>query len=312
MSEGRCPFLGTQTDPDTRFSYPAEGNVCHRLGSPMVVALGHQASYCLGQGYVRCPVYLQPDFQIMAAPDEGPTPAPRGVHWTVVLAGLVVIASLAVGGYVISASAPAGSSSSPGPTATSLGGFLVFRDGTAMPAGADFLTPQLTQPPFSLIQNLLNLLPTRTPTFLPTKTPRPPSATPAPPSTETEEPTATPPPTRTLFVPLPTRTRTPTRTPTRTEIPAASPTPTSPAATLAPTERPSATQTPAPSLTATRTSPPTPSPLPPTRTPTQLPPTQAPSPTPPPTATSRPIDTPQPTPTNTRAPAEEPSPTPGG
>jgi LysM repeat protein len=52
-----CPCLGLQDDPETRFSFPAQRNACHRAATPSPLTLAHQASYCLSAEYRHCPVF---------------------------------------------------------------------------------------------------------------------------------------------------------------------------------------------------------------------------------------------------------------
>lgn len=51
-----CPFLGFRDDITTIMSYPSLGNHCHRASKPAPPKLSHQASHCLGQAYLACPM----------------------------------------------------------------------------------------------------------------------------------------------------------------------------------------------------------------------------------------------------------------
>lgn len=66
---GRCPFLGTETDPGTALAFPSDANHCFRTRLPVPVSLIHQETYCLSTRYTSCPVYRQnvfisPDMEI--------------------------------------------------------------------------------------------------------------------------------------------------------------------------------------------------------------------------------------------------------
>lgn len=56
---GRCPFLGTPTDPGTALAFPSEANHCFRARIPTPISSIHQENYCLSHQYETCPVYRQ-------------------------------------------------------------------------------------------------------------------------------------------------------------------------------------------------------------------------------------------------------------
>lgn len=56
---GRCPYVGADADPTTALAFPSEANHCFRTNLPVPVSLIHQETFCLSNGYDRCPVYQQ-------------------------------------------------------------------------------------------------------------------------------------------------------------------------------------------------------------------------------------------------------------
>jgi len=51
-----CPFLGFKDDLKTVMNYPSDLNHCHRASKPAAPKLGHQATHCLTQAYLGCPM----------------------------------------------------------------------------------------------------------------------------------------------------------------------------------------------------------------------------------------------------------------
>jgi hypothetical protein len=52
-----CPFLGTSEDKAAFFTYPSEGNYCHRPTQPAPVSEAYQQSACLTARHTACPVF---------------------------------------------------------------------------------------------------------------------------------------------------------------------------------------------------------------------------------------------------------------
>ncbi len=52
-----CPHLGRRDDPATIYNYPSEGNFCHAVQPPRGVMLGHQATHCLSDQHITCPLF---------------------------------------------------------------------------------------------------------------------------------------------------------------------------------------------------------------------------------------------------------------
>lgn len=53
-----CPFLGRADDRETAFAFGSPGNRCYKTDNPVSIALSHQNTYCLGDNYTQCPVFL--------------------------------------------------------------------------------------------------------------------------------------------------------------------------------------------------------------------------------------------------------------
>ena len=52
-----CPRLGLSTDPNTQHIFASPGNRCYALTPAAEIRLMHQGTYCLTDGYERCPVF---------------------------------------------------------------------------------------------------------------------------------------------------------------------------------------------------------------------------------------------------------------
>jgi hypothetical protein len=53
-----CPHLGLAHDPKTRFTYPSEGNYCHKVSPFQEVGISYQGQICLDVNKFRtCPVF---------------------------------------------------------------------------------------------------------------------------------------------------------------------------------------------------------------------------------------------------------------
>src|SRR6476619_6011202 len=59
MSEptGHCPYLGLKQNRAIRFASPTPEHRCFVSGEPLEIPVD-QASYCLAQGHVHCPLYM--------------------------------------------------------------------------------------------------------------------------------------------------------------------------------------------------------------------------------------------------------------
>lgn len=69
---GRCPFLGTKSDPGTALAFPSDANHCNRTSLPVPVSAIHQETYCLSTRHTACPIYrqnalLSPELDISSA-----------------------------------------------------------------------------------------------------------------------------------------------------------------------------------------------------------------------------------------------------
>jgi len=57
VSVASCPRLGLSTDPNTQHIFASPDNRCYALTPPAQITLIHQGTYCLTDGYERCPVF---------------------------------------------------------------------------------------------------------------------------------------------------------------------------------------------------------------------------------------------------------------
>lgn len=70
-----CPYLGLKQNRAIRFSSPTPEHRCYVSGEPIDIPVD-QASYCLSQGHVHCPLYMGlsvPTTSATALPPEGTT-----------------------------------------------------------------------------------------------------------------------------------------------------------------------------------------------------------------------------------------------
>lgn len=275
---GHCPYLGLKQNRAIRFASPTAEHRCYVTGEAQDIPVD-QASYCLSQGHVNCPLYM--GLSLPSTPvqmnQQGVATLPQGGlrGW---LAGLslrdrtiyIVLVALLV---------------------LILGGFVVV--GVQLALGNNFFGSE----PLPLVT------PTQTATSTPTSTN---TAT----LTATMAPSPSPSATRSLIF-LPTLTSTATATPTPTFVPVIFPTntpalPTVPAVPATDTPAlPSAT--PDPTVATAEPISPTAGAITETPSATLEPPTPTalpPSPTPEPTATSQPptATSPPPEPTTTPEP----------
>lgn len=65
---GRCPHLGTLTDPGTALAFPSASNQCYKTRLPVPISMVHQEAYCLSSNYTECPVFQQALAHSAAAP----------------------------------------------------------------------------------------------------------------------------------------------------------------------------------------------------------------------------------------------------
>src|SRR5215207_4458914 len=54
---GHCPYLGLKQNRAIRFASPTPEHRCFVSGEPLEIPVD-QASYCLAQGHVHCPLYM--------------------------------------------------------------------------------------------------------------------------------------------------------------------------------------------------------------------------------------------------------------
>ena len=69
---GHCPYLGLKQNRAIRFASPTPEHRCFVSGEPLEIPVD-QASYCLAQGHVHCPLYMG-----LTVPTTGDTPMPIG------------------------------------------------------------------------------------------------------------------------------------------------------------------------------------------------------------------------------------------
>src|SRR4051812_8207031 len=54
---GHCPYLGLKQNRAIRFASPTPEHRCYVGGEPIEIPVD-QASYCLAQGHIHCPLYM--------------------------------------------------------------------------------------------------------------------------------------------------------------------------------------------------------------------------------------------------------------
>src|SRR5436305_403056 len=54
---GHCPYVGLKQNRAIRFASPTPEHRCYVGGEPIEIPVD-QASYCLSQGHVHCPLYM--------------------------------------------------------------------------------------------------------------------------------------------------------------------------------------------------------------------------------------------------------------
>jgi spore germination protein GerM len=273
---GHCPYVGLKQNRAIRFASPTSEHRCYVSGEPLDIPVD-QATYCLSQGHVHCPLYM--GLTVPTTSDAMPTVVggvaampPTGLRgWYATLsrrdrtvyAIMIVLLAIIVSIYLF----------------VGLQAFLARNgpiDVGTVPTGAPSLPatgqPALDENPTA---NLATDLPP-TPTDLPTNT-----AAPQP----TEEPTAAP----IILQPTSQATQAVTEAPTNTSVAASTSVATSTSAPTVSTSAPTAASTPTTTSASATPSAPQPSatprpttrpPLPPTQPPTArppLPPTQPPA-----------------------------------
>src|SRR5689334_22273491 len=67
-----CPYLGLKQNRAIRFASPTPEHRCFVSGEPLEIPVD-QASYCLAQGHVHCPLYMG-----LTVPTTGDTPTAIG------------------------------------------------------------------------------------------------------------------------------------------------------------------------------------------------------------------------------------------
>jgi spore germination protein GerM len=272
---GHCPYVGLKQNRAIRFASPTSEHRCYVSGEPLDIPVD-QATYCLSQGHVHCPLYM--GLTVPTTSDAlptvvggGATMPPTGLRgWYATLSRrdrtvyAIMIALLAV---IVSIYLFVG-----------LQAFLARNgpiDVGSVPTGAPSL-PATGQP--AIGENPTANAPTDippTPTDLPTSAP-----TPRPTEEPTEAPIILQPTSQatqaTTAAPTNTRVATNTSVATSTSAPTAATTPTTTSASATPSA-PQPSATPRPTAAPRPTTRP---PLPPTQPPTvgpSLPPTQPPA-----------------------------------
>ena len=76
-----CPHLGLAADTHTRFDYPHPANRCHSQRTPLRVKVGFQATFCLGPGWLQCPLYRAADRRAADRRAADRRAAPTGMHY---------------------------------------------------------------------------------------------------------------------------------------------------------------------------------------------------------------------------------------
>ncbi len=73
MPAPNCPYLGLRADRESFVAYPSLMNCCYHTRNTAFINLDYQEGTCLGEAYVRCPVYQSQKRgrlpRVAAAPD---------------------------------------------------------------------------------------------------------------------------------------------------------------------------------------------------------------------------------------------------
>lgn len=71
MKRRNCPYLGLQYDSSTCHAFPSEHNFCHKVSVPGPVDPDFQASVCLTEDHIDCPIYNGVE-EFLPAPETAP------------------------------------------------------------------------------------------------------------------------------------------------------------------------------------------------------------------------------------------------
>jgi spore germination protein GerM len=88
---GHCPYLGLKQNRAIRFASPTPEHRCFVSGEPLEIPVD-QASYCLAQGHVHCPLYMG-----LTVPTTSDAPTPIG---GIVTAGALVAPTSGMRGWL--------------------------------------------------------------------------------------------------------------------------------------------------------------------------------------------------------------------
>jgi LysM repeat protein len=176
--DGRiCPFLATEASDGTHgpaIGAPDPANRCTAIGEATPQSERQQELVCLVSGHVNCPRYLRGTV-LAGMPPPKPEPEPARIAPAIIVAALVLIASLAAsfgfllvrGGFDLPIGSPGPSQiavgPNPAPTGTGTPGPPATPPSTASPSptGSPVATPSATPAP------------TPSPTVAPTRAPTP-------------------------------------------------------------------------------------------------------------------------------------------
>ncbi|HEX5690833.1 MAG TPA: hypothetical protein VFX76_12555, partial [Roseiflexaceae bacterium] len=225
---GHCPYLGLKQNRAIRFASPTPEHRCYVSGEPLEIPVD-QATYCLSQGHVQCPLYM--GLSLPTTADTVPIGLPldaagegglRGWYATLsprdraIYAVMLAILALIIATYLFA-------------------GVRTFLAGGDI--GDNSPLPTISSVPSPSTQPVVAVAATSAVTSAATQ--RPPEPTSEPPTSAPESPTAVP--ATAVLIPPPsprptnTPTETPTATPTDTIVPTAGP---AGATSVAPTRRP--------------------------------------------------------------------------
>jgi hypothetical protein len=84
-----CPFFGRVDDRETPAGFDSPHNRCFRFGDGLPVPNAHQKRYCLTQGHLTCPAFLQRISATQFAPGIIFPPEPKPISTRNKLMGVI-------------------------------------------------------------------------------------------------------------------------------------------------------------------------------------------------------------------------------
>src|SRR3972149_7545957 len=100
--EGRiCPYLGLTRDAATHMGYPSGKNYCFKTDGLASPSPAHQENNCLKPDYINCAIYRGLEADPGAIETNKKLPSTSPTNTIKILVGVLVIAGLALLGYLV-------------------------------------------------------------------------------------------------------------------------------------------------------------------------------------------------------------------